>query len=362
MQSKKLTPLGDPHNFGRRVCETIDSQILKPRTTAWEKMFLSNSIVRVTIDHIFKKIKLISPFLAYPTLEFSSTSDGTLIEKLIFNECSDLTANEFDLIGRSVALSMWFGLGDLHFENFIIGRSNSEKFIAAPIDIESIFDDLILPSQMLMLPSKDVPEKFCGLKPIINNYLSNHDVSILLNGYFETLLVLNFNRHKITKAIKEFISSTSDSLIRVIPRATQIYHNVINKTEGFIPLLHVFESEQILRNDIPYYFRKVDSEEIQYWTSKDLTMSNIASSFYKLFDLPKPRLLTRNSKDYGPTDISKCLEAGSLQIMKHLIHEQDNFKTNYKAICLIKDDKKNIAINWNNQFMFKTKIGDIHAV
>lgn len=148
----KSNQFGDKHNFGSFV--TVEEEwVVKPRTLFWEFLFLSeDSLLRSRLNSLFKKhlsYSLFDLFIPLAFKDLTKTSGKVQFVKMNGDEIGNLTDLEVNQVGSLIAMCFWFGIGDLHIENMVIGR-REKKLVCFPIDIESIFEKMTHVTQTLL--------------------------------------------------------------------------------------------------------------------------------------------------------------------------------------------------------------------
>lgn len=263
-----MVTLGDVHNFGQQVHLAKDGRVFKPRSLVWEWLFLaSESPMRALIDDASIRRGQASPFTAVPTLKFFlGDLDGPgAVEHLKAQDIGDVISDEeWSAIGRVVGLCAWFGIGDLHHENLILGRSAGGNLIFAPIDIESILDDFELLSQTLLLPAEGISAGVAGMDKLIASGRGKGVVS-LCRGYLEAFDLLEDLKPEIERILLDLPRFT-ELPCRLIFRPTRDYMAVAKgHRQDLDILLCANERMQLDRGDIPFYFRKMGSAQILFY-------------------------------------------------------------------------------------------------
>lgn len=279
---------GDTHNFGQSV-KRYKEMIFKPRPLFWEYLFLSKrSKLRIFLEKNEKINEISSAFELIPLLEFEfldkKTSGLVSCFNLDVEEITQLTISEINNVAAFCALFFWFGVGDLHFENVIIGRDQSNKLICAPIDIECIFDNLINLQQTLLIESENVKLEKSGLSKILKiiQILDCESKSSFLIEFSKYINFLNINVNNIFEIVKLEIIGF-DVPIRIIARNTSDYVSEILDSKTILDKKKS-EITQIQRGDVPYFFRFINDHNIYYYTSED-TFSR-ADFNYEDFSIP----------------------------------------------------------------------------
>ncbi|KAB8032100.1 DUF4135 domain-containing protein [Fluviispira multicolorata] len=340
--------LGDPHNGQKRVYINADNKIYKPRCIYWEWMFLGkNSFL---INHFKNNLINTSDLYPYwysllPSLNFLPDKGGYSSGYIDYQKVEKITQpilneNNWESFGAIIALFSFFGITDLHYENIIFGKNIDNEIKFGAIDIECIFNKLHLLSQTHLLPLNPTFDKSCGLsklKDVFNLNPSGFYISSLIYGYLSFFDIYNDIYLKIL-----YSKRIQKKPIRVIPCNTNIYKNYFyNKN-----IISKSEKEQLLRNDIPYFYRYIDSKEIYYY--------NINNGKYKLADLNDEikKLLEENmfsSKtqlNHIKESLNLLKKAGSLQLLKYLKQGRDN--KIYKNLKLL-IRKEYIEIEFKNK-------------
>jgi hypothetical protein len=156
------TPLGDSHNFGRRV-EMRGDRVVKPRKLLWEQLLLSDkSPLRRLLRELGRSHALgVNAFEFLPTLEFwkADAAAGGQVQRA---QLEPLVARSADqkrelaaVLGRALALFSWLGLTDLHWENLILGADARGRVVFGPLDVEMVLSDFRLPTETKLLPDAD---------------------------------------------------------------------------------------------------------------------------------------------------------------------------------------------------------------
>ncbi|MDO8527102.1 MAG: hypothetical protein Q7T03_05370 [Deltaproteobacteria bacterium] len=346
-----MTILGDPHNFGRCVELCQDGRIFKPRNLVWENELLcATSRLRTLFVHLAEKnSNPYNPFRLFPDLKFWFEPDS-LGMKEGFVECIQWRTPDysfspiiFESIGEAIAFLCWMGVGDLHRDNMAFGRTQDDKVIFSPLDVETIFNNFTLPSQTLLISSQKVPPDKCGLYEIfkIINYADRLDlIGALCRGY---LVGLSFFE-KYGVEIERNILSWEDILetpVRVFPRSTAEYRRL----QSSVSDISVADSEaiQIQRGDIPFFFRKISNSDIHFYDCKEISkkadllpsLENCANAHVRL--LEGDRFASRN------LEILK--KAGVLQLARFFLGSWVGNVT-YKDLTLCR--KERLIIVWRD--------------
>lgn len=266
--SEYISVCGDPHNFG--LC-TVDcgEWIWKPRFGTWEYALLGEcSKVRDAIDFILVELG-VSEIL--PRLKFKSQQihnfEGYYVEKLRCApfETQRLSVEDMEKIGSVVGICQYFGIVDLHSENFILGISNKDRVVCAPVDIESVYNHVRLPSDMFLVPKVHQGEGYSpdtyGLSCLLKR-LDALQTAAFIYGFLKTIELLKANHLFLDKAI--CATTPKNAFIRVLHRNTFEYSSSMNKNQNHGNFT-VCELEQMSRCDIPYYFRTKLTNRVEYF-------------------------------------------------------------------------------------------------
>lgn len=276
-------PLGDSHNFGRRVSLRGD-RVEKPRTIVWEHLLLgADSPLRRLLDEVAERDGLGKETFAFlPRLQCapSSSGPGGEVERVELDPLPDLDPEGrltlARIVGRSLALWSWLGVADLHWENLVIGKGAAGQTIFAPLDVEMILDDFTLPTQTKLLPDADpeyaqICRHACGVRRVLPYLGKPVDAPLLLAmaaAYRSTLAFLDRHARAIADVFAR-LPGLSETPIRVCLRGTDEY--VRARTEPLWPPLLDGEAEQLARGDIPYFFRFLGRPGIHYYADPELT-------------------------------------------------------------------------------------------
>lgn len=262
---------GDLHNF-RKFVSVGQRVVTKPRNVLWENLFLSsNSKVRNLIDQVCKTNGITSPFYIAPDLNFqeSKLHSGS-VERLKLAELNrDISSDEVQALAAMIALCYWFGIGDLHHENVSVGLNEAGTFVCFPIDIETIFEKMTHVRQTLLTPSSKVSASNCGLTKVLPQLMSlNIEAKTSFLISFSMMMnILNENSENILSEILKN-EQINKYPIRMILRDTSSYRNHL---EGKSELLRIDKAEavQLNRDDIPYFFRYLNSDDINFYVDEN---------------------------------------------------------------------------------------------
>jgi hypothetical protein len=266
-------PLGDTHNFGRRVAAGASGAIAKPRTLRWEWLLLCAESPLRKLLAVHGETFSFLPDLAFHGVNAREGGEVERIELAPIEPSLEAQRSIARIAGRSLALYAWLGIADLHWENLALGADAHGRIVLAPLDVEMILADFALPTETKLLPDADpeyaeLSRHACGLRrilPYLGKPISAADLLAMADAYRSTLELLD--RH--AKPIAESIASLPDlreTPIRVCLRATADYV----RTEPLWPPLLDAEIEQMDRGDIPYFFRLYGRPGIHYYADAAL--------------------------------------------------------------------------------------------
>ncbi len=264
-----LVPLGDSHNFGRRVTAR-GRWIVKPRPVLWEWLMLSRDsplrkLLRATSKHDFD-------FL--PTVKFSG-NEALRLELAPLRRSKRTREQLATIVGRSLAFWAWFGVADLHWENLVLGTDERGRIVFGPLDIEMIFAELSLPTQTKLIPDADpeyaeVCRQSAGVRlvlPYLGEPLEGADLVSMVAAYRAMLGLLDAHAKDIANLIGA-LPALRTTPIRVLLRSTGDY--VRARSEPVSPPLLDAEAEQLVRGDIPYFFRLYGQAGLRYYRDAKL--------------------------------------------------------------------------------------------
>jgi hypothetical protein len=280
--SRAPIPLGDTHNFGRRVTRR-EGRIAKPRALFWEWLVLAaSSPLRRILDEAGEKDGLGPEAFGFlPDLAFfpPRAPRGGEVESIELAPLPPPSGDErralARVVGRAIALFSWLGVADLHWENLVIGRGARGQVIFAPLDVEMILGDFALPTDTKLLPDAD-PEvaEICrhaaGVRralPFLGKPVDPGDLVAMAGAYLGALRFLDRRARDLAEALAA-LPELREAPIRVCLRGTDDY--VLSRSERVWPPLLAAEAEQMARGDIPYFFRLYGRPGIHYFGDADL--------------------------------------------------------------------------------------------
>ena len=279
--AESRVPLGDSHNFGRRVTAQGD-RIVKPRTLAWEWLLLSSKSPLRRLLAAAGSREGEPAFTFLPTLEFvrPHARYGGEVQRIELAPLGRLSRSEKRelavVVGRSLALWSFLGVADLHWENLVLGRDARGGIVFAPLDIEMILDELTTPTETKLLPetAPDVAavcQHACGVRrvlPFLGKPVEGRDLATMLAAYRKTLDWLERHGDAIARTLSR-LPKLRETPIRVCLRGTDEY--VRARSVPLSPPLLDAELEQLARGDIPYFFRLYGRAGIHYFANRALT-------------------------------------------------------------------------------------------
>lgn len=274
--------LGDPHNFGRRVCRR-GARVHKPRALLWEWLLLGtdsplrSALGRLATEYGWQR----DAFEFLPRLRFSlsrSIDRGSVecVRLAPLRASTQARKSELaQIAGRALALFSWLGLSDLHWENLVLGEDRKGRIVFGPLDVEMILADLSLPTETKLLPDAD-PEVaavcqhaagFRRLLPYLGKPVAAPLLLTMVAAYRTTLEFLDGHASAIAKVFRAQ-HDLDKTPIRICLRGTDEY--VRARTEPVWPPLLDAESEQLARGDIPYFFHLYGRAGIRYYSAPSL--------------------------------------------------------------------------------------------
>lgn len=301
--AEQTRELGDSHNFGRRV-SLRDGRIYKPRTVFWEWLLLSAaSPLRRKLDDIAASDDSGVRFDFLPSLQFTPSPTGSPsrpeaagaqrataalpaelegeIERVQLGPLRLASPEDQHRLaavtGRAVALFSWLGLGDLHWENMMLGSGPQGQIVFAPLDIELMLDDHALPTATRLLPEADpdygvLYQHACGIRRVLPFLGKPVPIATLLTiaaAYCQTLALLDRGAREIAATLSS-LPQVQTAPLRVCLRSTGDY---LHPVDDLQPPALAAELQQLRRGDIPYFFRLYGRPGIQYFADATLSTS-----------------------------------------------------------------------------------------
>jgi hypothetical protein len=275
-------PLGDAHNFGRRVA-LRQGRVYKPRALLWEWLVLGHdSPLRELLRDAAEREGLgPDTFEFLPTLRFFPTRGrvGGEVEQVALEPLRQRSPASrralARVVGRSLALWSWLGVSDLHWENLVLGVSDRGQIVFGPLDVEMILADLALPTETKLLPDPDpeyavICQHACGVRrvlPYLGKPVDPADLAAMAAAYLGSLAFLERHAAAMAKLLAR-LPGLRTTPIRVCLRGTDQY--LRTDAEPLWPPLLDAERVQLERGDIPYFFRLYGRAGIHYYADRTL--------------------------------------------------------------------------------------------
>jgi hypothetical protein len=182
------------------------------------------------------------------------------------------------VVGRALALFAWLGVSDLHWENLVLGAGPRGRVIFAPLDVEIVLADLSLPAETKLLPDADADDTdnaavcrhACGVRrvlPFLGKPVEALDLLAVVGAYARTLAFLERHAGRIAEVFAR-LPRLRETPIRVLLRGTDQYERA--RSEPVWPPLLEAETEQLVRGDVPYFFRLYGRPGIHYFAEPGL--------------------------------------------------------------------------------------------
>jgi hypothetical protein len=349
-------PLGDSHNFGRRVT-LRDGRIAKPRTLLWEWLLLSKeSPLRQLLDQAAQRGKLGPDAFGFlPTLQFFGSrgpEGGEVAHVALEPLSSDSAETRRELamvVGRSLALWSWLGVADLHWENLVLGVDASKRIVFGPLDIEMILAELSAPTETKLLPDADpeyaaVCRHASGVRrvlPYLGKPIAVADLVSMAGAYCGTLALLDRHSNEIAEVFAN-LPDLRDAPLRVLLRGTGDYVQAAT-TRLWPPLLEA-EAEQLARGDIPYFFRLYGRPGIHYYANE--TLSEIARLPLH-GDVPQLDPILQVSRGLRSPARKKLREDGLFTLLGAFDHSSFTGKHEGEALSLT-FSKRNLVVTFRD--------------
>ncbi len=348
------TPLGDSHNFGRRVARRA-GRIVKPRTLLWERLLLSaKSPLRRLLDEAAAGDGIGPETFGFlPDLAFSrpAARDGGEVDAIDLAPRPDPSREgRRDLariVGRSIALWSWLGVADLHWENLVLGADDKGRVVFAPLDVEMILADLSLPTETKLLPDADpeyaaICRHAAGVRrvlPYLGKPVEAAVLTAMAAAYHGTLAFLDRHARAIAGVLAA-LPGLRETPIRVCLRGTDEYVRAGSR-RLWPPLLDA-ETEQLARGDVPYFFRLYGRPGIHYFGDRDLTRIETIPLEGDVPQLDPVLQLSRLSRGLPPPSRRKLREDGLFTLLGAFDHpsftgkhEGDDLEVTFRARTLV---------------------------
>lgn len=326
-------PLGDLHNFGRRVTQR-GARIAKPRTLLWEWLILAkDSPLRRLLGRAAERDGLGPDAFGFlPDLSFYPPmprgADGAHGGEVQRVELEPLRASSDGkralarIAGRALALFSWLGISDLHWENLVLGVGARGQVVLAPLDVEAILADLSLPTGTKLLPDADpevaaICRHACGLRrvlPYLGKPVGAADLVAMAGAYRTTLEFLDRHARAIA-GVFGGLPALRETPIRVGLRGTDEY--VRASVDPLSPPLLDAETEQLARGDIPYFFRLYGRPGIHYYADPELREW---STLPRKGDVPRLDPILRISRGFRGSSRTRLREEGLFALLAAFDH------------------------------------------
>ncbi len=259
--------LGDAHNFGQKV-NREDDIVKKPRPVFWEWLFLdTESELRQLLSKRSRLVSTEDPFLSFPNLNVKEAPGlhgfpAGVVDyfQTTVPEKSAMTDSLAKAVGRAIGVAHFFGLSDLHIENFGVSQITNGCFFF-PLDIEVIFNRLKLASQTYILDSVKNESKIVGLSLMRNK---NLNIAAVISSYLLTIEFLNTNLKEINDVLVKL--NVKSIPIRCIVKPSMEYADYLRTDNIESSVFYPEELEQLERGDIPYFFHYLGDYSIRYLT------------------------------------------------------------------------------------------------
>ncbi len=346
----------DTHNFGRFVCQVDSEFIYKPRSIFWEWLFLDrSSSMRAILD--LQKENL---FGCLPHLIFKSEnySEG-LVEICSVNTLVPVLSEQ-DLIqtGAVLGLMSFFGITDLHKDNIACGSFRG-RYIFTPLDIEAVFDNIELPAQTLLLPSRLIDKDRCGLANILTQILPENlnlnSISLLSYGYVEALELLSQNSTEIFYKLTDLISKYNPVIRRVL-KPTKDYYKALNEQSAVGVELDTSELIQLRRGDIPYFFKYTSSDEVYFYLDADLKATEAINHQQVSLSSTIQNLRLPEFNSTLSTRLNNLSTSGLLQILRLIPKDTKVQQFKYKTLSVRITDAE-IIVETNSKAIKCKRLG-----
>jgi hypothetical protein len=321
--------LGDSHNFGRRVSVRA-GWVEKPRPILWEWLLLGiDSPLRLVLEDAASREGFdAGAFTFLPKLEFRFSRDGIggRVERVVLRPLGSLSQTRKRelgrVVGRTLALSSFLGISDLHWENLALGADDRGSLVFAPLDVEIILSDLSLPTETKLLPDADpevlaVSRHACGVRrvlPYLGKPVSLEILGEMAGAYYRMLTFLERNAKTIAAVFRE-LPKLRDTPIRVCLRGTDDY--VLRGSRPTWPPFLDAELVQLERGDIPYFFRLYGRAGIHYYRDRSLTAPG---RLPLRGDVPKLEPLLRLTKNLDSPGRQRLREEGLFALLGAFDH------------------------------------------
>jgi hypothetical protein len=288
------------------------ARVHKPRTILWEWLVLAReSPLRKWLDANGGGALDFLPSLAFSRGAVSRVALDPL-PRLSRAKKIELA----EIVGRAIALFAFLGVGDLHWENLVLGRER-DRIVFGPLDVEMIFADMASPTETRLLPDARTDDAAmlahaCGARRVLPYLGKPIDASCLLaivSAYRATFAFLERHASDIARIVSR-VRGLRTAPIRVTLRGTDEY--VRARSEPVWPPLLDAESEQLMRGDIPYFFRLYGSPGIRYFADRAL---RTAKTIPRRGDVPTLAPLLSVARGFRSPSRARLREQGLFAII-----------------------------------------------
>lgn len=268
-------PQGDLHNFNRSVYKVAlkdGAFFKKPRPVIWETLFFGN---KSPLKNIFSNTAI---QMELNQLASSGFFENDMLE--VSKSDRAISESDFYCFGQLLGYCYYFGIQDIHKDNIII----SDKGIQV-IDVENAFSNFILPNQSLLLPANKEITWSAGLNLLTKDNLGELS-QVYASNIIEGFVFISEYFYKHWAQIKMILLQNKDTFInypiRVFFRGTKEYTEHL---KGIAQIQNLFEEEtiQLVRNDVPYFFKIIGKSDVFYYTTNNWTFekARIPAEFHK---------------------------------------------------------------------------------
>jgi len=224
-------------------------------------------------------------FAFLPTLEIDRKRG--MVERLELRPFRGRKVELAEIVGRSLALWSWLGVADLHWENMALGVDRRGRIVFGPLDIETIFGDMALPTQTKLIPAAD-PDYAEELRHAAGVHRALAHIGAPIRAEHLVAIVagyraaLDFLERAAIARVVAGVKGVHEAPIRVLLRSTADY---VHGAED--PPLLDGEIEQLERGDVPYFFRLWGKRGLRFY--RDATLRKVGFA-----DVPLEPLLPRS--------------------------------------------------------------------
>ncbi|GEM_PF-2563788 len=345
--------VSDPHNFGQRV-ERVDfggeASYVKPRPIFWEYLFFGEeSPVSQFFDKPIglrdSKIEFKELFFRLQFMSDVYLPSGGVVKEIRGLDKAATSPSTLDWYsyGALIGYSYIFGIHDLHLEN--LKRVGTGLL---PIDVETALIDFKLPCETLLYPMPGSTHTKYGVHLLVSsiNTLQADALELILKGYIDICELIVDSKDGLIKTLDTALEPATKLPIRMIFRNTKEYLTWI---KGGVPqdiVVMVEELAQLKRGDVPYFFRKISSNNL-YWYSEVSQVTPIVTSIKKGM-ICEPNVLLSYAKL-----VKSKLPTGVLHICQKLM--PNNFTGNFQFRDSKIECRKNRITYTNTYGVFAAK-------